>query len=71
MNIMDVYNRAIKPLPTADRLRLAALILNGIPPEAVADYDEEWSEEDYEEFALAGWQRVDETLGETNDAEAR
>ena len=71
MNIMDVYVRAIRPLPTADRLRLATLILNEIPPEAVADYSEEWSDEDYEEFALAGWQRVDESLWETDDAEAR
>ena len=34
MNLQDFYNSRVKPLPTAERLRLAKMILNEIPPQA-------------------------------------
>ena len=37
MTVREIYEQAIKPLPAADRLRLATLILNDIPPQAVVD----------------------------------
>jgi hypothetical protein len=48
-----IYEQPIKPLSVADRLRLAALILNDIPPRAVVDYSVEWSEEDLRDFRQA------------------
>jgi hypothetical protein len=36
-SVEALYAQVVKPLPAADRLRLATLILNGIPPRAVVD----------------------------------
>ncbi len=56
MTLSDVYEQMIKPMSAADRLRLATLILNDIPPRAVADYREEWNEEDVADFTRATWE---------------
>ncbi len=44
--IEQIYSETIKPLSGGERLRLAKLILNDIPSEAVTDWDDDWSEED-------------------------
>ena len=59
-----LYEQAIKPLSAADRLRLATLILRGIPPESLVDYSEAWTDQDYRDFTDAGWQQVEAMLGE-------
>jgi len=51
----EVYDQAVKLLPLSERLRLARLILNDIPPQAVVDYNEAWSEEDIRDFSAASW----------------
>mgnify|MGYP001432944276 CR=1 FL=1 len=51
----DIYNQVIKALPPSQRLKLAALILNDIPPQAVVDYSEAWSDEDVRDFSVASW----------------
>lgn len=48
-----IYEHVVKPLPPSERLKLATMILNGIPLLAVADYSEEWTDEDYRDFAAA------------------
>ena len=63
MTIEQLYERTIRPLPTAERLRLATLILEGIPSEAVADDSHEWSDEDLADFARASWNRAPEPKG--------
>ncbi len=68
MTISELYQQSVKPLSAADRLRLAALILNDIPPQSVVDYSEEWTEEDLADFSRAGWARVDEADQETRHA---
>jgi hypothetical protein len=35
MNVHELYEQTIKSLPAAERLRLAVLILNDIPPQSV------------------------------------
>jgi predicted TIM-barrel fold metal-dependent hydrolase len=50
MTVNQIYEQTVKPLSIADRLRLAALILNDSPPHAVVDYRDEWSEEDLHDF---------------------
>jgi hypothetical protein len=67
MTIQELYNQSIKPLPAADRLRLAALILNDIPPAAVADYSEEWTDEDIREATLHSWRRAAASMGEEEE----
>jgi hypothetical protein len=67
MTIQELYNQSIKPLPPADRLRLAALILNDIPPQAVVDYSEEWTEEDLQDFTRATWEHIDRALEESGN----
>jgi hypothetical protein len=66
MSITEIYEEQIKPLPPAERLRLATLILNGIPAQAVVDERSEWSDEDLVEFAQEGWRNGLE--GEANAA---
>jgi hypothetical protein len=70
MTIQEIYDRTIKPLPASERLRLAALILNDIPPQALVDYSEEWSEADLADFSRATWQHIDNSLGEQDDGES-
>lgn len=54
MTVQELYNESIKPLPAADRLRLAANILNEIAPvtleqagERPVDIAEEWSDKTF------------------------
>ncbi|MDH3600826.1 MAG: hypothetical protein OEU26_14455 [Candidatus Tectomicrobia bacterium] len=68
MSVYDLYEQAIKSLPAADRLRLAVLILNDIPPQSVVDVSESWTEEDLQEFTQASWQYIDEGLEGAEDA---
>ncbi len=46
VTIKQIYSNTIKPLSESDRLRFAKLILNDIPSEAVADWTDNWSDED-------------------------
>ena len=55
MEVQDLYNGTIKQLPAVDRLILAKLILDDIPPQSVVDYSEQWSDEDLSKFSEAGW----------------
>ena len=68
MNVQDLYEQRIKSLSAADRLRLAVLILNDIPPQSVVDDRESWSEEDLQDFAQASWQQIDQRLEDEDDA---
>lgn len=68
MNVHDLYEQQIKSLSVADRLRLAVLILNDIPPQSVVDVSDSWSEEDLQDFAQASWQHIDQNLDDEDDA---
>ncbi len=37
VNVQELYQQTVRPLPTAERLTLAALILNDISQSALAD----------------------------------
>lgn len=63
MTAEELYEQVVRLLPAAERLRLATLILQGIPPEAVADDSGEWSDEDLADFAGASWSRAPEVEG--------
>jgi hypothetical protein len=62
MTVHELYEQTIKSLPAAERLRLAVLILNDIPPQSVVDDSERWTEVDLQEFTQAGWQHIDQHL---------
>jgi hypothetical protein len=68
MNVQQLYNQTIKALPAADRLRLAVLILNDIPPQSVVDYSETWTDDDLHEFSNAGWVHIDQCLEDEEGA---
>jgi hypothetical protein len=51
----EIYQQIVKPLPLSQQLKLAAMILNDIPPQAMVDYSEAWSEEDMRDFSAASW----------------
>lgn len=67
MTVKEFYERAIRPLPPADRYQLATLILGDIPPEAVVDYREDWSADDLQDFTRATWNRLESSLGCESD----
>jgi hypothetical protein len=60
----EVYNHVIKPLPPSERLKLATLILNNLPPQAVVDYSEEWTDEDVHDFTAYSWNYIMKCLEE-------
>lgn len=62
----EIYGQVVKPLSPSERLKLATMILNDIPPQAIVDYGEEWTEEDYHDFAVASWAYITQRLEEEN-----
>ena len=68
MTVDQIYEQTVKPLSMADRLRLAVLILNDIPPHAVVDYSDEWSEEDMSDFRQASLEHINTLLEDEEHA---
>ena len=66
MTVVEFYNQAIKNMPTPERLRLAAIILNDIAPQSVQMSDE-WSDEDLADLTAAGWRHIQDN-GDSEDA---
>lgn len=64
MTAKEIYNQVVKPLPVSERFELATMILNDIHPRAIVDYSEEWTEEDYRDFAMASWDYITQRLEE-------
>ena len=67
MNVHELYEQTIKSLPAAERLRLAVLILNDIPPQSVVDDRESWTEVDLQEFTRASWRHINQHLEDEAD----
>jgi hypothetical protein len=63
----EVYSQAVKPLPPSERLKLATLILNDIPPRAVVDYSEEWTEEDMRDLTIYSLRYAAQSFGEEEE----
>jgi hypothetical protein len=68
MNVQELYEQTIKTLPTAQRLRLAALILNDLVPSSDVDDSDSWTEDDLQDFTQMSWQSVDQHLESEEDA---
>ena len=68
MNVHELYEQTIKSLPASERLRLAVLILNDIPPQSVVDASESWTEEDLQEFTQGCWGYIDQRLEDEEHA---
>jgi hypothetical protein len=66
----EVYSRVVKPLPPSERLKLATMILNGIPPQSVADYSDEWSEEDMRDLTAHSVRYAAQSFGEAEDEDS-
>jgi hypothetical protein len=62
-----VYAQVVKPLPPSERLKLATMILNDIPPQSVVDYSDEWSEEDIRDLATHSLRYATESFGEEEE----
>ncbi len=61
----EVYSQVVKPMCVSERFKLATLILNDIPPRAVVDYSEEWTEEDMRDFSIYSLRHAAKSFGET------
>jgi hypothetical protein len=67
MTIQEMYEQSIKPWPPAERLRLATLILNEIPPQEAANYSDDWTEEDMRDLTLHSLRRAAVSMEEEED----
>jgi len=65
----EVYSQVVKTLPPSERLKLATLILNDIPPQAVVDYSEEWTEEDMRDLTIYSLRYAVQSFGEEEEGE--
>ncbi len=59
-----IYSRVVRPLPPSERLKLATMILNAIPPQSVIDVSEEWTEDDIREAMLYSFRRATRSFEE-------
>ena len=64
--IQELYEQSVRIRPAAERLQLATMILNDIPPQSVADYSETWTEEDIEDFRNASTANMLQRLEKEN-----
>jgi hypothetical protein len=67
MTIQEMYEQSIRPLPAPDRLRLATLILNEIPPLAAVDYSDDWTDEDMRDLTLYSLRRAAASMEEEEE----
>jgi hypothetical protein len=67
MTVQEIYDHAIKPLSTQDRLKIASFILKDIADNNL-DVSDEWNDEDLIDFTAASWKQTDNALTESKDA---
>jgi hypothetical protein len=67
MTIQELYHDSIKPLPAAERLQLASIILGDIPPQSLVDFRSEWSDEDLKDLNRASWQLIESEVEYPDD----
>ncbi|MHB2021405.1 MAG: hypothetical protein ACYCW6_31110 [Candidatus Xenobia bacterium] len=60
----DIYEKSIRPLPASERLRLATRILNDLRPEGIADYGDDWTDDDRREISQLSLQQAAASFGE-------
>lgn len=66
MTVIELYDQNIKPLSIADRISLARMILNDIPPQSVVDVQDCWSDSDLAEFSAQTWRSTEEESDRAN-----
>lgn len=64
MTVQELYQQTITSLPAPERLQLAVLILNDIPPASVSEYSETWGDDDLKEASLHSLARAGESFGD-------
>ncbi len=68
-NVEELYASAIRDMPSEERLRLAALILNDLTqaPATLPDFEGEWTEEDIRDARLHFMRRAEERYAQEDD----
>jgi hypothetical protein len=66
----EIYSRLVKALPLSERLKLATMILNDIPPQSVVDYSDDWSEEDMRDLTAHSMKYAAQSFGEEEEEES-
>ena len=61
--VREMHEREVQPLPAADRLDLAKLILAEMPTASDVDFSDDWSEEDMREATAYCAQRILASVG--------
>ena len=68
MTVQEMYEQIIGLLPANERLRLAMLILNDIPPQLVLHQSDVWNPKDEQDFSRATWALIERRIEEAERA---
>jgi hypothetical protein len=62
-NAQELYVSAVRDMPSEERLRLAALILNDLTQtrQSLPDYEDDWTEEDMRDLTAYSLRRAEAT----------
>lgn len=67
--IQDLYNTRVRPMPPAERLQLARLIIDDLAPsEKPLDVSDDWSEDDLADLAAFSAQQAEHPKGDARSA---
>ena len=62
MTVKELYDEFIRPLPTADRLQLAAMIVHELAASSTIDVSTDWSDEDMADLTAYSLKCFDDSL---------
>lgn len=67
----EAVYQVVKAFPTAERLKLAGLLITNVSPREIVDSSDYWTEEDLQDFSNASFALIDQRLEEEENAATR
>lgn len=64
----ETVYEAVKILPTAERIKLAGLLITNVSPRDIVDSRDYWTDEDLHDFSDASFALIDQRLSEEENA---
>jgi len=64
----ETIYEAVKVLPTAERIKLAGLLITSVSPRDIVDSRDYWTDEDLSDFSVASFSMIDQRVSEEENA---
>jgi len=64
----EAVYEAVKVLPTAERIKLAGLLITNVSPRDIVDSRDYWTDEDLSDFSDASFSLIDQRFTEEENA---